>query len=72
MQGAIDICQIDACRMGGVNEVFAVLLMAKKYDMPIVPKPKAGTRGPSLPSWRVGKESPDMAKMEKSRRRFRL
>jgi len=29
--GAIDVCQIDACRMGGVNEVLAVLLMAKKY-----------------------------------------
>ena len=28
--GAIDYCQIDACRLGGVNEVMAVLLMAKK------------------------------------------
>lgn len=37
MQGAIDVCQIDACRMGGVNEVLAVLLMAKKYNVPIVP-----------------------------------
>ena len=27
---AIDYCQIDACRLGGVNEVLAVLLMAKK------------------------------------------
>lgn len=27
---AIDVAQIDACRMGGVNEVLAVLLMAKK------------------------------------------
>lgn len=27
---AIDFCQIDACRLGGVNEVMAVLLMAKK------------------------------------------
>ncbi len=35
--GAIDICQIDACRMGGVNEVLAVLLMAKKFGVPIVP-----------------------------------
>lgn len=32
--GAIDICQIDACRMGGVNEVMAVMLMAKKYAKP--------------------------------------
>lgn len=37
MQGAIDVCQIDACRMGGVNEVLAVLLMAKKFNVPIVP-----------------------------------
>ncbi|MCJ1356667.1 MAG: L-galactonate dehydratase [Icmadophila ericetorum] len=35
--GAIDICQIDACRLGGVNEVLAVLLMAKKFGVPVVP-----------------------------------
>ncbi|MCJ1249606.1 L-galactonate dehydratase [Trapelia coarctata] len=35
--GAIDICQIDACRLGGVNEVLAVLLMAKKFSVPVVP-----------------------------------
>ncbi|KAF8427293.1 enolase C-terminal domain-like protein [Tirmania nivea] len=29
MSGAIDVCQIDACRLGGVNEVLAVLIMAK-------------------------------------------
>ena len=29
--GSIDVCQIDACRLGGVNEVMSVLLMAKKY-----------------------------------------
>lgn len=34
---AIDVCQIDACRMGGVNEVLAVLLMAAKFNVPIVP-----------------------------------
>jgi len=37
VSGAIDVCQIDACRMGGVNEVLAVLLIAKKYGVPIVP-----------------------------------
>ena len=37
MAGAIDVCQIDACRIGGVNEVLAVLLMAKKFGVPIVP-----------------------------------
>lgn len=37
MTGAIDVCQIDACRLGGVNEALAVMLMAKKYQVPIVP-----------------------------------
>jgi len=27
---AIDIAQVDACRLGGLNEVILVLLMAKK------------------------------------------
>ncbi|KAJ5387220.1 hypothetical protein N7509_009761 [Penicillium cosmopolitanum] len=35
--GSIDYCQIDACRLGGVNEVLSVLLMAKKFNVPIVP-----------------------------------
>jgi L-fuconate dehydratase len=35
--GAIDFCQIDACRLGGVNEVLAVLLLAAKFDVPVCP-----------------------------------
>ncbi|KAK9463939.1 enolase C-terminal domain-like protein [Lipomyces oligophaga] len=35
--GAIDICQIDSCRLGGVNEVLSVLLLAKKFNTPVVP-----------------------------------
>ncbi|BFZ59583.1 L-galactonate dehydratase [Saitoella coloradoensis] len=35
--GSIDFCQIDACRLGGVNEVLAVLLLAKKFNVPVVP-----------------------------------
>jgi L-fuconate dehydratase len=35
--GAIDIVQIDSCRMGGLNEVLAVMLMAAKYDLPVWP-----------------------------------
>ncbi|ODQ77172.1 hypothetical protein BABINDRAFT_163684 [Babjeviella inositovora NRRL Y-12698] len=35
--GAIDICQVDSCRLGGVNEVLAVLLLAKKFNVPVVP-----------------------------------
>ncbi|KAF4122114.1 L-galactonate dehydratase [Geosmithia morbida] len=37
VSGAIDFCQIDACRLGGVNEVLAVLLIAKKFGVPVVP-----------------------------------
>ncbi len=35
--GAIRICQIDSCRVGGVNEVLAILLMARKFDVPVCP-----------------------------------
>lgn len=35
--GAIDIVQVDACRLGGLNEVIAVLLLACKYGLPVVP-----------------------------------
>jgi L-fuconate dehydratase len=35
--GAIDVVQIDACRLGGVNEVLSVLLMAAAYDKPVCP-----------------------------------
>ena len=35
--GAIDIVQIDSCRMGGLNEVLAVLLMAAKDGLPVWP-----------------------------------
>jgi len=36
-RGAIDIVQIDACRIGGLNEVLSVLLMAAKYNLPVWP-----------------------------------
>ena len=35
--GAIDFCQIDSCRLAGVNEVIAVLLMAAKFGVPVCP-----------------------------------
>lgn len=34
---AIHFCQIDSCRLGGVNEVLAVLLMAAKFGVPVCP-----------------------------------
>ncbi|MET0943674.1 MAG: L-fuconate dehydratase [Mesorhizobium sp.] len=36
-EGAIDIVQIDSCRMGGLNEVLAVLLLAAKFELPVWP-----------------------------------
>jgi L-fuconate dehydratase len=35
--GAIDILQIDACRVAGVNEVIAILLLAAKFGVPVCP-----------------------------------
>jgi L-fuconate dehydratase len=34
---AISVCQIDACRLAGVNEVVAVLLLAAKFEVPVCP-----------------------------------
>jgi L-fuconate dehydratase len=34
---AIDVCQLDACRLGGVNEAIAVLLLAAKFGVPVCP-----------------------------------
>ena len=34
---ALHFCQIDSCRLGGVNEVLAVLLMAAKFGIPVCP-----------------------------------
>lgn len=35
--GALDVCQIDSCRVGGVNENLAIMLMAAKFDIPVCP-----------------------------------
>ncbi|GHA32497.1 L-fuconate dehydratase [Devosia pacifica] len=37
VEDALDIVQIDACRLGGLNEVLAVLVMAAKYGKPVWP-----------------------------------
>jgi len=34
---AIDFCQLDNCRLGGLNEVMAVLLLAAKFGVPVCP-----------------------------------
>jgi L-fuconate dehydratase len=35
--GAMQYCQIDACRLGGVNECLAVCLLARKFNVPVCP-----------------------------------
>lgn len=34
---AISVCQLDSCRLGGVNEVLAVLLLAARFGVPVCP-----------------------------------
>jgi L-fuconate dehydratase len=35
--GAVDVVQIDACRVGGVNENVAIILLAAKFGIPVCP-----------------------------------
>jgi L-fuconate dehydratase len=35
--GALGFCQVDSCRVGGVNEVLSILLMAAKFGVPVCP-----------------------------------
>ncbi len=35
--GGLAVCQLDACRLGGVNEVLAVMLLAAEFDIPVCP-----------------------------------
>lgn len=35
--GAMQFCQIDSCRVGGVNELLAIMLMARKFHVPVCP-----------------------------------
>jgi L-alanine-DL-glutamate epimerase-like enolase superfamily enzyme len=35
--GAIDYCQLDAARLGSINEILAVYLLAAWYDVPVCP-----------------------------------
>ena len=34
---AIDVCQLDACRVGGVNEAISIQLLAAKFGIPVCP-----------------------------------
>ncbi len=33
----LQVCQIDSCRIGGVNEILSVMLMAAKFGVPVCP-----------------------------------
>ena len=35
--GALDFCQLDSARLGSVNEILAVYLLAKKFGVPVCP-----------------------------------
>jgi L-fuconate dehydratase len=35
--GAMQVCQLDSCRLGGVNEVLAVMLLAARFAVPVCP-----------------------------------
>ena len=37
--GAVDVVQIDAARVGGINENIAILLLAAKFGVPVCPTP---------------------------------
>jgi L-fuconate dehydratase len=35
--GGLQFCQIDSCRVGGVNELIAIMLLANKFKIPVCP-----------------------------------
>jgi L-fuconate dehydratase len=35
--GALDVCQLDCCRLGGISEALVVYLMAEKFEIPVCP-----------------------------------
>ncbi|KAF7721005.1 Alanine--tRNA ligase [Apophysomyces ossiformis] len=37
VEKALDYCQVDTCRVGSMNELLAILLMAMKYQIPVWP-----------------------------------
>jgi len=35
--GGMQYCQVDSCRVGGINEILPIYLMAKKFNVPVCP-----------------------------------
>ena len=64
-RGAIDFCQIDACRLGGVNEVLAVLLMAAEVRRAGLPARRRGRAcASSCSTWRSSTTSRSAASLD--------
>ena len=37
MEKSLDYCQIDSCRIASINEILPVLLIASKFNIPVIP-----------------------------------
>ncbi|MEZ6062642.1 MAG: enolase C-terminal domain-like protein [Planctomycetaceae bacterium] len=35
--GGMQVCQLDSCRLGGISEILAVMLLAEKFRVPVCP-----------------------------------
>ena len=35
--GGMQFCQIDSCRVGSINELLAIMLLARKFEVPVCP-----------------------------------
>lgn len=35
--GAMDFCQVDVCRLAGINETLMVMILAAKHGIPVCP-----------------------------------
>ena len=55
---AISFCQIDSCRVGSINEILAILLMAAKFGVPVCPHAggvgRISTACSSAAPWSIG------------------
>ena len=55
--GAIDVVQIDASRVAGVNENVAILLLAAKFGVPVARTPEASACASWCGTWRCSTSS---------------
>ena len=62
--GAIDVCQIDACRLGGVNEDLASCSWRPSSASPSARTPAASACANTSSTWRCSTTSPSAASLE--------